>query len=160
MAERAHSCRYGCGHICPLTLLLPDFSGKCQEKIIVLVFDVSAVSKEESGLHKLGELGALSQSSSYISLETEQAHLTCPSMWDSSVHTVQNLLSPFYPTYCPWEGVFAKYVRVFVYILGILVPMSVVAVERSRGTEEIRRQKLICGERDQNPGQPALGGPA
>lgn len=38
-------------------LLLPDFSGKCREKIISLFFDVSVVCKDEPGLNKLEELG-------------------------------------------------------------------------------------------------------
>ena len=48
------------------------------------------------------------------------------------------------------------------YTLGILILITVVAVERSRGTEEIRRQKgHMRGKRAYlNPGQPALGGPA
>lgn len=47
------------------TLWLSDFSGKYQEKIIFLVFDVS---KEEPGLNKREELGGPSGSHSCISL--------------------------------------------------------------------------------------------
>lgn len=56
---------------------------------------------------------------------------------------------------------FTKHIRVFVYTLGIPSLTAVVAAETSRATEEIRKQKLICGERAYlNPGRLALGGRA
>ena len=39
---------------------------------------------------------------------------------------------------------FAKYARVVVYTLGILIRITAVAVERSRGAEDTKRQKLMC----------------
>lgn len=47
----------------------------------------------------------------------------------------------------------------FVYALGILVLMAVVAEERSRGTEEIKRKKACRERSDPNPEQLAVGGP-
>lgn len=47
MAVHACCCRYGCGHVCFPTPCC------CQEKIIFLGFDASAVSKEEHGLNEL-----------------------------------------------------------------------------------------------------------
>lgn len=68
MAVRAHYCRYGCGRICPLTPRCCLTFLVNREKIIFLVFDVSAVSKEEPGLNKLEEPGGPSGSPSYICL--------------------------------------------------------------------------------------------
>lgn len=69
------------------TPLLPDFSGKCQEKIILLGFEVSVVSKEEPGLNKLEDLGGPSGLPSCVS-PRDRAKTSLGS-FDTSFHVEQ-----------------------------------------------------------------------
>lgn len=76
------------------TLLLLDFSGKFQEKVIFLVFSVSVVSKE-SRLKELWRLGSPLGSASYISLGDGAE--TWPSTCDIPFHVEQFCPQSSYP---------------------------------------------------------------